>query len=97
MAEVVNFNNAWFNALSRSPGVAAVVDEAVNRVADTARSTAPVGETGAYRAGIVTASKLQDRYVGLVLATDSKSMIIEAKTGNLARALRANTRGRRRA
>lgn len=91
----VKFNNEWFNNLSRSAGVAALVDEVVDRVAETARSTAP-DATGEYKAGIVTASKLQERYVGLVIATDDKSMIIESRTGNLARALRTNTkRGRR--
>jgi hypothetical protein len=92
----VKFNDAYFDELSRSAGVAGLVDEATERIAGTARSTAPVGETGDYRDGIVTAGKYQRRYVGLVIATDPKSMIVESKTGNLARALRTNTkRGRR--
>lgn len=97
MADVVKFNNAWFDALLRSAPVAALVDEAVERIAATARETAPVGDTGDYRDGIVTASKLQERYVGLVIATDPKSMLVESKTGNLARALRANKKRARRA
>lgn len=92
----VEFNDAFFDRLSRSPGVAALVDQAVERVAATARANAPA-DTGDYRSGIVTASKLQRRYVGLVIGTDPKTMLIESRTGNLARALRANTRrGRRR-
>lgn len=91
----VQFNNAFFDELSRSPKVAALVDEATERVAATARSTAPE-DSGDYKNGITTASKLQRRYVGLVIAGDEKSMIVEAKTGNLARALRANAKGRRR-
>jgi hypothetical protein len=91
----VEFNNAFFDNLSKSPGVSALVDEVTERVARTARSTAPA-DTGDYRAGIVAAGKLQRRYVGLVIATDPKSMLVESRTGNLARALRANTKGRRR-
>ncbi|MFI8593731.1 HK97 gp10 family phage protein [Microbacterium sp. NPDC078428] len=91
----VKFNNAFFDDLSRSAGVAALVDEATERIAQTARSTAPT-ESGDYRDGIVTAGKYQRRYVGLVIGTDPKTMIIESRTGNLARALRANVkRGRR--
>ena len=87
----LTFNQAFFDELSRSPGVAALVDAAVERIAATARATAPA-DTGEYRDGIVTASKLQRRYVGLVIGTDPKTMLIESRTGNLARALRSNTR-----
>lgn len=92
----VQFDDAYFDQLSRSAGVAGLVDEAVRRIAATARANAPK-DTGEYRNGIVTASKLQRRYVGLVLGTDPKTMLIESRTGNLARALRSNTRrsGRR--
>lgn len=71
-----------------------VVDEATERVADKARASAPVGATKAYKNGIKTGSKRQKRYVGLVQATDPKSLIVEAKTGNLARAVKGSRRGR---
>ena len=93
----VTFNNAFFDALGRSAEVIAGVDACTELIAETARRTAPVGDTGDYRDGIATAGKFQRRYVGLVVATDPKSMIIESKTGNLARAGRANAKGRRRA
>ena len=64
-------------------------------IAKTARATAPV-DTGDYRDGIKTAGKLQKRYVGLVVGTDPKTMLVESQTGNLARALRANAKGGRR-
>lgn len=70
-----------------------VVDEARGRIADRARATAPVGE-GDYKAGIKETSKMQERYIGLVQATDPKSLIVESKTGNLARTLRGSRRGR---
>lgn len=96
MSDPVTFNNAFFDELSRSDGVRRVVDEARDRIADTARADAPE-DSGDYRNGIGTASKYQDRYVGLVVASDSKSMLIESKQGILARALRKNSKGRRRA
>lgn len=91
---LMEFRNRFFDELLRSDGVRAVVDDATKRIADKARSTAPVGETSDYKNGITTGSKLQERYVGLVQATDPKSMIIEARTGNLARAVRGSGRGR---
>lgn len=94
MADAVKFNNQFFDDLSRSAGVIQLVDEATEAIAKTARSTAPVDE-GDYRDGIETSGKLQRRYVGLVIGTDKKTMLIESKTGNLARALRANAKGRR--
>ncbi|GAB2567495.1 hypothetical protein GCM10027033_24870 [Leucobacter ruminantium] len=70
-----------------------IVDETRGRVAARARATAPVGE-GDYKNGIKETSKMQERYIGLVQATDPKSLIVESKTGNLARALRGSRRGR---
>lgn len=96
MADAVKFNNDYFDELSRSPGVIALVDQVTEAVAATARSTAPE-DTGDYKDGIKTSGKMQRRYVGLVQGTDKKTMIIESKTGNLARALRAHAKGRRRA
>lgn len=90
----MEFRNGFFEELLRSAPVQGLVDEATERVAAKARSTAPVGETQDYKNGIKTSSKLQERYVGLVQATDPKSMIVEAKTGNLARAVRGGGRGR---
>jgi hypothetical protein len=91
----VEFPKDFFDQLSMSAPVKAAVDEMTEAIADTARQTAPE-DTGEYRDGITTASKLQKRYVGLVIASDPKSLLIESKTGNLARAARANTkRGRR--
>lgn len=89
----MEFNNAFFDELGRSPGVRAVVDQATERVAEIARRDAPE-DSGAYRAGIGTAGKMQERYVGLVVASDEKSMLVESKRGTLARALRkAGRRG----
>lgn len=90
----MQFNNAFFDELARSPGVQSVTLEAAHRVAETARSTAPE-DSGKYRAGIIVRKKFQRRVVALVEGTDPKTMLIESKTGNLVRALQANKRAGR--
>lgn len=84
----MEFNNAFFEKLSTSPEVTALVTEAAERIAAIARETAPV-DSGDYKNGIAVVVKRQKRSVALVVASDPKSMIIEAKTGNLVRALKA--------
>lgn len=86
-------NDAFYTELLVSQPVEDLVVDSAERVADTARDTAPV-DTEAYKNGIVVTTKRQKRVVGLVQATDEKSMIIESRTGNLARAVRRNSRGR---
>lgn len=89
----MQFNNAFFDQLGRSAGVTALTLEAAERVAETARESAPV-KSGAYKASIKVKLKYQSRAVALVVATDPKTMLIEAKTGNLARAVKkAGRRG----
>lgn len=90
----VQFSNSYFDQLSRSPGVVNLTLAAARKIAATARSTAP-SATSAYRNGIVVRLKYQRRAVALVVGTDKKTMLIESKTGNLARALRAHAKGRR--
>jgi hypothetical protein len=91
----VKFNNAFFEDLSRSAGVVNLVTAAAEEVAATARSTAPV-DSGDYRDGIKVVLKYQRRAVALVVGTDAKTMLVESKTGNLARALKARSKGRSR-
>jgi len=81
-------NDAFFDDLSVSPEVTALCVEVAEDVAQIARTTAPEGWSG-YEEGIVVTTKRQKRAVALVEATDPKSMIVESKTGNLARALRS--------
>lgn len=87
----MKFTPGYFEALLTSPGVESVVMESTNRIAAIARSTAPV-DTGDYKRGIKATKKRQKRVVGLVQATDPKSMGVEAATGNLARAVRGGRR-----
>lgn len=87
-------NNAFFDELGTSPKVIALVNQTRDHVAAAARAAAPV-DSGDYRSGIVTRGKTQrKRYVGLVVATDPKSLLIESQKGVLARALRSVGRGR---
>lgn len=87
-------NDRFFRELGRMPGVVALVNQSRDAVASVARATAPV-DSADYKRGIVTGGKIQkDRYVGLVKATDPKSLLIESQKGILARALRAVGRGR---
>jgi hypothetical protein len=89
----VEFNEEFFRQLGRSAGVVGVVMEATERVAGIARADAPV-DSGQYRAGIDTKLKFQDRAVGLVVSSDPKTMILEAKHGVLVRAVKkAGRRG----
>lgn len=80
-------NPAGFRELLHSPELAAYLLARAERVAAAARATAPV-ESGAYRDSI-TAETVDhpSRVVAQVHARDWKAHIIEADTGNLARAL----------
>ena len=89
----MKFNDGYFEGLLTSPGVEEITMEATERVANRARATAPVN-TGDYKRGLKTSKKRQKRIVGLVQDTDPKTLGVEADTGNLARAVRAE--GRRR-
>jgi len=82
------------NALTHDPGVVRVVKRETDRIAREARASAPE-DTEAYKNGITTRIKYQKRAVGVVEATDPKSLIVEAKTGNLARAVKKAARNKR--
>lgn len=85
----MNFNNAFFQDLANSPGVVGLVKDAAERVAEAARNSAPV-DSGDYRDSIHVdvVPDRRIRTVALVVADDPKTMIIESKTGNLARSLK---------
>lgn len=89
----VTFNNAAMNELARSRAVTQPVMKATEKIAQIIRNDAPV-ESGDYRDGIQTHLKYQERGVGVIEATDEKSLIIEAKTGIMARAVKKAARKR---
>lgn len=93
MAENVEFNDAFFEQLGRSPAVVAQCVAKANQVASTARASAPV-DTEDYKKGIrVEVQSRGRRDAAVVVASDWKSLLVESKTGNLARALKAVGRG----
>jgi hypothetical protein len=94
----VHVNNAGMDELLKSAGVRALLRAEAEAIASRARAAAPV-VTGKYRDSIevkeTTASAFgihfragsNDRPMVIVIATAPHSHIVEAKTGNLARAL----------
>lgn len=87
----MKFNDSFFDDLLGSAQVEALVVASGKKVAAVARASAPV-DSGAYRDSIKVTTKRQKRVVAVVSADDEKAMIIEARTGNLARALKAAKR-----
>lgn len=88
----MQFNDTFFDDLLTSAPVDRLVGQVTDGVAADARASAPV-DTGNYKAGIVHRKKrTKHRVVHLVVSTDPKTLIIEARTGNLVRALRRRQR-----
>lgn len=79
-------NSAGIEELLKSPGVRAELARHADRVADAARASAPV-ESGAYQASIHRESATTDRAVERVVADAPHALVVEARTGNLSRAL----------
>ena len=85
----MQFNDRFFEELGHSAGVTKLVKSKAERIAARARETAPV-DTGEYRDHIkVKVKRAKFRNVALVVGEDPKTLLIEAKTGNLVKALRA--------
>lgn len=84
----VDFNESFFDAILHSAGVESLCRQKSEAVLKHAKATAPV-DTGAYRDGIeikVVHHAHRDTYQ--VVGTDAKTMLVESKTGTLARALK---------
>lgn len=90
----MDFNEGYFQTLSRSEPVQNLLTGIAQEIAETAREDAPV-DTKAYKNGIHVEGKFQQRAVALVVAGDKKSLIIEAKKHVLLRALNKHKRARR--
>lgn len=86
-------NDAGMKKLVHSREVANVCKKYADVVAANAKASAPV-ESGDYRSGIhAIIEDHPSRVTAQVVASDPKSLIIESRTGNLARALNAVKRG----
>lgn len=89
----INWKEGFFDKLGHSARLTAINVRKMEAVAARARASAPV-ETGEYRDRItVRVKRAAKRNVVLVVAEDPKSLIIESRTGNLARALNAEKNG----
>jgi len=86
MALKIKLNHGDMAKLLKSDQVRPPLTEIAEKMASRARSSAPV-DSGAYRDGISVESDTTDRAVERIVAHDYKSSIIEARTGNLKRAL----------
>lgn len=85
----INFNDSFFDQIMNSAGVRAMTRGAAERALNAAKASAPV-DTGAYRDGLaVKAVQHEHRTTYMVVGTDAKTMLVESRTGNLRRALKA--------
>ncbi len=85
----VEFNQKFFDQILRTSGVENLQRQAAQKVLAQAKATAPV-DSGAYRRGLgIVRAERRYRVAYLVVGTDPKTLLIEAKTGNLARALKS--------
>ena len=81
-------NPAFFETVLRQPRVERIVDESAERALAKAKANAPV-DTGDYRDGLrIEHRESRYRRTTRVVGTDPKTMLIESKTGNLARSLK---------
>jgi hypothetical protein len=88
----VEFNPRFFETALREPKVEALVDAAAQSTLNTAKANAPV-DTGEYRDGLHLEHH-QSRYrrVTRVVGSDDKTLLIESRTGNLARSVKGTKR-----
>lgn len=85
----VTFNDSYFDEVLNSAGVQRLCRSKAEQALAIARASAPV-DTGAYRGGLaVEAKRSAHRTVYRVVGHDRKTLLVEAKTGNLVRALKA--------
>lgn len=90
---VIKFDDLALNDLARSPGITGAVVDAAEKIAATVRADAPV-DTADFKNSITVSVKQQKRSVALVQSSDPKALIIESKTGVMARAAKKNARKR---
>ncbi len=89
----VKFDQSYFDSIMRSADVQSLEMEAAQRVLSAAQAKAPV-KSGDYKAGLrITRAERKYRTAYLIEGTDPKTMLVESKTGNLARALKSAGRG----
>lgn len=89
MADSYKFEDANFEWILKSAGVKALTKRAAEKALAYAVEHAPV-KTGAYRAGLqIKTVEHAHRTTYLVVGTAPHTMLVEARTGNLRKALKA--------
>ncbi|MGF4045727.1 HK97 gp10 family phage protein [Paenarthrobacter nitroguajacolicus] len=82
------FNQKWFERIGKSAEITNMAKDVAEKALAIAKASAPVDE-GDYVNGLhVEVKTVQNRNVALVVGSDWKTMLIESRTGNLARALK---------
>lgn len=84
----VKLNSPGVKALLNDKGVAEFLRSRAERVESAAEASAPV-DTGTYRAAIHTEEVRTDRVTVRVVADADHALLVESRTGNLAKALDA--------
>lgn len=86
---MVDFNDSYFEEIGKSAKVTNLCLDVAQKVLAKAKADAPK-DTEDYANGLqLQVVQRRFRNAVLVVGTDWKTLIIEAKTGNLARALQA--------
>lgn len=84
----MRFNEGFFESILRTSPVEALVDGIGNRTLGIAQANAPV-DTEEYRDGLhIEHHESRYRRTTRVVGSDEKTLLIESKTGTLARALK---------
>lgn len=84
----VDFNDKFFEDILNSSKVKQLTRQAAERALAAARASAPV-ETGDYRDGLgIEEVKRAHRTTVMVVGHDAKTLLVESRTGNLAKALK---------
>lgn len=87
--EIVKFNDAVFEQILESAQVRSLCAASAQKALSIARSTAPV-QTGDYKKGLgIRTVKHPTRTTWIVQGVDWKTLLVESKTSNLRKALKA--------
>lgn len=89
----IQWNQQFFDNFMKTPEVTAMVKRYADQAANAARASAPTKSYDYQRSIQVVPTQFRYRNGFQVVAYDPKALVIEARTGNLARALRGVTRG----
>ncbi|MDQ0735330.1 hypothetical protein [Arthrobacter agilis] len=86
-------NDSFFSEIGTGPELTQMCVDKAEQIRSAAVSSAPV-DSGAYKGSItVKVKRSARRNVAVVEASDPKSLLIESRTGNMARAVRGVKRG----